>query len=126
MGNCYMEKRPLALVEYTHATITSIAISENSASFIKALSGKQQVYCGHVEDGPIGLFIQVDEGKAASVPNVFACGDAVRAAWNVTFAVVDGAMVWFGAHRGSGGLRGAAHLPATALKSANSQLSDND
>ena len=35
----------------------------------------------------MGLFIQVDEGEATSVPNVFACGDAARAAGNVTLAV---------------------------------------
>lgn len=52
-----------------------------------------------LEDGPMGMFIVVDEGKATSVPNVFACGDAARAAGNVTLAVADGAMAGFGAHR---------------------------
>ena len=55
----------------------------------------------------MGLFIKVDEGKATSVANVFACGDAARAAGNVTLAVAvavaDGAMAGFGAHRGSMG-----------------------
>lgn len=46
----------------------------------------------------MGLFIQVGEGKAISVPNVFACGDAARAAGNVTMA-----MAGIGAHRGSMG-----------------------
>jgi thioredoxin reductase len=46
-------------------------------------------------------FIKVDEGKAASAPNVFACGDAERAAGNVTLAVADGAMARFDAHRAS-------------------------
>jgi len=50
-------------VEYTQATINFVAISKNGASFIKALSGRQHVYCGHVEDG-----------EATSVPHVFACG----------------------------------------------------
>ena len=54
-----------------------------------------------LEDGPMGLFIKVDEGKATSVPNVFACGDAARAAGNVTLAVADGAMAGMGAHRAS-------------------------
>jgi len=52
-----------------------------------------------VEDGPIGLFIQVDEGKATSVPNVFACGDAASPAGNMTLAVVDGAKAGLWAHR---------------------------
>ena len=60
----------------------------------------EQLGCA-LEDGPMGLFIQVDEGKATSVPNVFACGDAARAAGNVTLAVADGAMTGFGAHRAS-------------------------
>lgn len=58
----------------------------------------EQLGCA-LEDGPMGLFIKVDEGKATSVPNVFACGDAARAAGNVTLAVADGAMAGFGAHR---------------------------
>lgn len=62
----------------------------------------QQLGCA-LEDGPMGTFIKVDEGKATSVPNVFACGDAARAAGNVTLAVADGAMAGFGAHRGSMG-----------------------
>lgn len=49
----------------------------------------------------MGLFIKVDEGKATSVANVFACGDAARAAGNVTLAVADGAMAGYGAHGAS-------------------------
>lgn len=62
----------------------------------------EQLGCA-LEDGPMGVFIKVDEGKATSVPNVFVCGDAARAAGNVTLAVADGAMAGFGAHRGSMG-----------------------
>lgn len=54
-----------------------------------------------LEEGPMGLFIKVDEFKATSVLHVFACGDAARAAGNVTLAVADGAMAAFGAHRAS-------------------------
>ena len=62
--------------------------------------GAEQLGCV-LEDGPMGLFIKVDDFKATSVPNVFACGDAARAAGNVTLAVADGAMAGFGAHRTS-------------------------
>ncbi len=62
----------------------------------------EQLGCA-LEDSPMGLFIKVDEGKATSVANVFACGDAARAAGNVTLAVADGAMAGMGAHRGSMG-----------------------
>jgi len=60
----------------------------------------EQLGCA-LEDGPMGLFIKVDDFKATNVPNVFACGDAARAAGNVTLAVADGAMAAFGAHRAS-------------------------
>jgi len=60
----------------------------------------EQLGCA-LEDGPMGRFIKVDEGKATSVPHVFACGDAARAAGNVTLAVADGAMAGMGAHRAS-------------------------
>ena len=60
----------------------------------------EQLGCA-LEDGPMGPFIKVDDFKATSVPNVFACGDAARTAGNVTLAVADGAMAGFGAHRSS-------------------------
>lgn len=60
----------------------------------------EQLGC-KLEDGPTGKFIKVDEFKATSVPNVFACGDAARMAGNVTLAVADGAMAAYGAHRAS-------------------------
>lgn len=60
----------------------------------------EQLGCA-LEDGPMGVFIKVDDFKATSVSNVFACGDAARAAGNVTLAVADGAMAGFGAHRAS-------------------------
>jgi thioredoxin reductase len=58
----------------------------------------QQLGCA-LEEGPTGPFIRVDPGQATSIPHVFACGDAARAAGNVTLAVADGAMAAFGAHR---------------------------
>lgn len=60
----------------------------------------EQLGCA-LEDGPMGPFIQVDDFKATSVRNVFACGDAARMAGNVTLAVADGAMAGIGAHRSS-------------------------
>lgn len=50
-------------------------------------------------DGPMGPYIQVGPMQDTSVPHVFACGDAARAAGSVTLAVSDGAMAGFGAHR---------------------------
>lgn len=44
----------------------------------------------------MGAFIRVDAMQQTSVPNVFACGDAARAAGNVAKSVADGAMA---AHR---------------------------
>ena len=58
----------------------------------------EQLGCA-LEDSPMGVFIKIDEGKATSVPNVFACGDAARVAGNVALAVADGAVAAFSAHR---------------------------
>jgi thioredoxin reductase len=49
--------------------------------------------------GPMGDFIQVDAMQQTSVPNVYACGDAARAAGSVALAVADGAMAGVAAHR---------------------------
>ncbi|MGK6311133.1 NAD(P)/FAD-dependent oxidoreductase [Variovorax sp. DT-64] len=57
-----------------------------------------QLGCALVE-GPMGTLIQVDAMQQTSVPNVFACGDAARAAGNVAMAVADGAMAGVAAHR---------------------------
>lgn len=81
-GESFKRNRPLVLVKYTHTAIHSVAINGNSVSSITAPSGRQQVYCGHVE-----------HGQTTSVSNVFACGDAARAAGNLTLAVADGRMV---------------------------------
>lgn len=51
------------------------------------------------EDGPQGRFIATDPMKTTSVPNVFACGDAARAAGSVALAVADGALAGVSAHR---------------------------
>ena len=52
-----------------------------------------------MEEGPMGPFIKVGPMQDTSVPKVFACGDAARAAGSVTLAVSDGAMAGLGAHR---------------------------
>lgn len=58
----------------------------------------QQLGCA-TEDGPMGPFIKVGATQETSVQNVFACGDAARAAGSVALAVGDGVMAGFGAHR---------------------------
>lgn len=52
-----------------------------------------------LEVGPTGPFIATDMTKQTSVPGVFACGDAARAAGSVALAVGDGAMAGAAAHR---------------------------
>jgi thioredoxin reductase len=59
-----------------------------------------QLGCALAE-GPTGAFIQVGAMQETSVPNVFACGDAARAAGNVALAVADGVTAGFAAHRAS-------------------------
>jgi thioredoxin reductase len=58
----------------------------------------EQLGCAF-DAGPMGDFIRTDEMKQTSVAGVLACGDAARAAGSVTFAVGDGAMAGFAAHR---------------------------
>ena len=58
----------------------------------------EQLGC-HFAEGPTGRYIRTDEMKATSVPGVFACGDAARAAGNVALAVGDGAMAGAATHR---------------------------
>lgn len=52
-----------------------------------------------MEEGPTGAFIRTDAMQATSVPGVFACGDAARAAGNVAISVGAGAMAGASAHR---------------------------
>jgi thioredoxin reductase len=52
-----------------------------------------------MEQGPTGEFIRTDAMQATSVPGVFACGDAARAAGNVAISVGAGAMAGASAHR---------------------------
>jgi thioredoxin reductase len=59
--------------------------------------------CAH-EDGPLGPFVHTDALKQTSVPGVFACGDAARAAGSVALAVGDGTQAGVSAHRALLGL----------------------
>ncbi|MBB3342713.1 NAD(P)/FAD-dependent oxidoreductase [Luteimonas sp. RC10] len=58
----------------------------------------EQLGCAF-EDGPLGAFVRTDAMQATSVPGVFACGDAARAAHSVALAIGDGAMAGAAAHR---------------------------
>ncbi|MFG5410441.1 NAD(P)/FAD-dependent oxidoreductase [Piscinibacter sakaiensis] len=62
----------------------------------------EQLGCAMAQ-GPMGPYVEVREGQATGVPNVFACGDAARPAGNIALAVADGAMAGFGAHRAAMG-----------------------
>ena len=58
----------------------------------------EQLGCA-MEEGPLGPFIRVDALKTTSVPGVFACGDAARAAGSVALSVGDGTQAGVSAHR---------------------------
>jgi thioredoxin reductase len=58
----------------------------------------EQLGCAF-EAGPMGSYIRTDALKETTVPGVFACGDAARAAGNVAFAVGDGAQAGVATHQ---------------------------
>ncbi|MBK1837719.1 NAD(P)/FAD-dependent oxidoreductase [Azospirillum sp. YIM B02556] len=51
------------------------------------------------EDGPLGAYIRTDATQETSVPGVFACGDAARAAGSVALAVGAGTIAGTALHR---------------------------
>lgn len=58
----------------------------------------EQLGCAF-EQGALGLCIETDAFKETTIPGVFACGDAARAAGNVPLAVGDGTLAGIGAHQ---------------------------
>lgn len=58
----------------------------------------EQLGCA-LEQGPQGPFIRTDALKETSIPGVFACGDAARAAGSVALAVGDGSMAGTAVHQ---------------------------
>lgn len=58
----------------------------------------EQLGCAF-EEGPMGPFLRTDAIKETTVPGVFACGDAARAAGSVALAVGDGAMAGAATHQ---------------------------
>lgn len=58
----------------------------------------EQLGCAF-EEGPMGPFLRTDAVKETTVPGVFACGDAARAAGSVALAVGDGAMAGAATHQ---------------------------
>jgi thioredoxin reductase len=58
----------------------------------------EQLGCAF-EQGPLGPFLQTDAVKETTVPGVFACGDAARAAGSVALAVGEGALAGTAAHQ---------------------------
>lgn len=52
-----------------------------------------------LDEGPTGAYIRTDAMQATTVPGVFACGDAARAAGNVAISVGAGAVAGAAAHR---------------------------
>lgn len=58
----------------------------------------QQLGC-EIEEGPLGSMVKVDEMKMTNIADVYAAGDIIRGAHNVTFALGDGVMAAMAMHR---------------------------
>lgn len=58
----------------------------------------QQLGC-EIEEGSLGAMIKVDEMKMTNIADVYAAGDIIRGAHNVTFATGDGVMAVMATHR---------------------------
>lgn len=52
-----------------------------------------------IAESPVGFYVKTNEFKQTSIPGLFACGDLARPMGSVTFAVGDGALAGFAAHR---------------------------
>jgi thioredoxin reductase len=57
-----------------------------------------QLAC-ELTETPLGSVIQTNEMKETTTRNVYACGDATRAAGNVTMAMADGVLAGMAVHR---------------------------
>lgn len=58
----------------------------------------EQLGCG-IADQPLGKMIEVDQMKMTSIKDIYAVGDIIRGAHNVTFALGDGVMAAMAIHR---------------------------
>lgn len=99
-----IERNPVARIE----GVADVVLADGRRCAMAGLFAQARVHMASpvagqlgcaFEQGPMGPFIQVDRMGQTSVPHVFACGDAARAAGNVALAVGDGAMTGAAAHR---------------------------
>ena len=99
-----IERTPVARIE----SVADVVLADGRRCIMAGLFVQARVHMASpvaeqlgcaFEQGPMGPFIQVDRMGQTSVPQVFACGDAARAAGNVALAVGDGAMAGVAAHR---------------------------
>jgi thioredoxin reductase len=107
--NVRFEPVPVVAVEESRADGGLIVVlADGSSTGVKALFTAprtsmasplaEQLGCAF-SDGMMGPFIKVDERQQASVPGVYAAGDAARPFANIAFAVSDGAWAGVSAHQ---------------------------
>jgi thioredoxin reductase len=107
--NVSIESRPVRALAGDGPRLTTIQLEDGTAQPLDALfigpsqylnsPIAEQLGC-ELTEGPLGVFIKVDEMKATSIPNVFAAGDVTRGGGHtVAFASADGVMAGLALHR---------------------------
>lgn len=89
--------------ERAHIRLASGRVLELAGLFVASLTTPaspiaKDLGC-ELAESPMGFYVKTDDFKQTTIPGVFACGDLARAAGSVTFAIGDGALAGFGAHR---------------------------
>ncbi len=103
-----IERTPVRALHGDGTALSAIELNDGRECAIDALyvgprtrlnsSLGEQLGCA-IEEGTFGPVIKTDDQRMTSVPGVFAAGDIVRAAHNITWACADGVTAGLAVHR---------------------------
>jgi thioredoxin reductase len=103
-----VERSPIVALHGTGAHLDALELGDGRAAALDALYLGPRTHLNSdlavrlgcaLEDGTSGPMVRTDALRATSVPGVYAAGDIVRAAHNVTWAAADGVTAGVAAHR---------------------------